>query len=222
VDFESSNAAKALVEKTNDFVERTFPSEIDSTVTGLLRLYSDMEEYIRDSLIQGFSSALVCIFLVFVVQMRSLMLGAIVMVANSAPIVVTLGIMGATGVRLDSMTAMVASIAIGLADDDSIHFVSRVRRRLDEGADVVTALRESLVEVGRALVYAGLALCAGFGVMLTSGFVGAVYFGLLTMLTIIIALAADLLLLPVMLRWYDSRRRTAPIPEPVAHEALGR
>jgi len=94
-----------------------------------------------------------------------------------------------------------------LADDDSIHFVSRVRYKLAEGLDIVVALRESLVEVGRALVYSALALCGGFAVMLTAGFVGAIYFGLLTMLTILIALVADLVLLPVMLRRYAPTSR---------------
>jgi predicted RND superfamily exporter protein len=123
------------------------------------------------------------------------------------PILITLGVMGMAGIRLDSMSVMVASIAIGLADDDSIHFVSRVRSKLAEGVDVVVALRDSLVEVGRALVYSAFALCGGFAVMLTASFVGAIYFGLLTMLTILIALVADLVLLPVMLRRYATSAR---------------
>jgi predicted RND superfamily exporter protein len=138
------------------------------------------------------------------------------MVANSMPIVITLGIMGLFGIHLDSMTAMVASVAIGLADDDSIHFISRVRMKLDSGIDVTTALRESVVEVGRALVYSCLALCTGFAVMLSASFLVAVYFGLLTMLTIAIALVADLVLLPVMLRYYESWRRGVGVVRPVA------
>jgi hypothetical protein len=207
VRLESSNASAALVTATQAWLTKNFPSDAETTVTGLLAMYADMENYIRDSLVQGFSSALACIFVVFCIQMRSLMLGSLVMIANSMSILVTLGVMGLFGIRLDSMTAMVASIAIGLADDDSIHFVSRVRLKLDRGIPAVTALRESLVEVGRALVYSSLALSAGFAVMLASGFVAAIYFGLLTMLTIAVSLVSDLVLLPVLLRWYDLRRR---------------
>jgi predicted RND superfamily exporter protein len=220
IDLESSNSAATLVAATTEYIRTEFPAGMRGTVTGLSVMYAVMEEYIRDSLVQGFSGALLCIFLVFCVQMRSVILGAIVMLANSMPIMITLGIMGAFGIRLDSMTAMVASVAIGLADDDSIHFVSRVRLKLDAGSDVVTALREAIVEVGRALVFSGLSLSAGFLVMLTSSFVGAIYFGLLTTLTIVIALLADLILLPVMLRWYDvHRRRPQPVPVP-AQQAL--
>ena len=125
-----------------------------------------MEEYIRDSLLTGFGSAFVGIFIVFCLQLRSVLLGTIVMIPHLMPIVITLGIMGLTGIRLDSTTAMVASVAIGLADDDSIHFVSRVGQKLKGGVDMVTPLREALVEVGRALFYTSIALCAGFGVML--------------------------------------------------------
>lgn len=204
VDLTTSNDAVALSRAVDRYLSTHLPSDVRGHVTGLMVLYATLDEYIRDSLLSGFGTALVAIFVVFCFQMRSVALGALVMVANTMPIVITLGFMGFAGIRLDSMTAMVASIAIGLADDDSIHFVSRVRSRMDEGANIVAALRDSLVEVGRALVYSCLALCSGFAVMLSAGFVGAMYFGLLTMMTILIAVAADLLLLPVLLRWYDS------------------
>ena len=205
VALDTSATAVELLEITQQYLAREFPDDVDAKVAGLIAMYAGMHEYIRDSLVQGFGSALVLIFLVFCVQMRSVALGAIVMLANSMPIVLTLGIMGATGIRLDSMTVMVASITIGLVDDDSIHFVSRVRSRLAAGAGIESALHDALVEVGRALVYTGLALCAGFAVMLSAGFMPAVYFGLLTMLTIVIALVSDLLFLPVLLRWHGGR-----------------
>lgn len=207
VDLTTSNDAVALAGALKHYLAEELPPDLTATVTGLTVVYANLEEYIRDSLLRGFSSALLSIFVVFCFQMGSIGLGAVVMFANTMPILITLGIMGLTGIRLDSMSVMVASIAIGLADDDSIHFVSRVRSKMAEGVDVVLALRESLVEVGRALVYAALALCGGFAVMLTAGFVGAIYFGLLTMLTILIALVSDLVLLPVMLRWYGAVRR---------------
>ena len=201
----SSNASVEVVKNTEKYLATAFPQGMSATVAGMSQLYANMEEYIRDSLLQGFGSAFVGIFIVFCLQLRSVLLGAIVMIPHLMPIVITLGIMGLAGIRLDSTTAMVASVAIGLADDDSIHFVSRVGQKLKTGVDMVTALREALVEVGRALFYTSIALCAGFGVMLTSSFTGAIYFGMLVMITMILALAADLLVLPVMLRWYNPK-----------------
>ena len=176
----------------------------DGRVTGMVRLYADMEESIRSSLVRGFSLALFLIFLVFCVQLRSVALGAIAMIPNVVPIVVSLGVMGYAGISLDSMTCMVASIAIGLAVDDSIHFVSRIRRRLEAGLPMRESLAEATVEVGRALVYTSITLCCGFGVMMIATFVGIFYFGLLCTLTVAVALVADLLLLPVVFRWYGA------------------
>jgi len=201
----SSNASVEVVKKTEKYLATAFPEGMTGTIAGMSLLYANMEEYIRDSLLKGFGSAFVGIFIVFCIQLRSVLLGTIVMIPHLMPIIMTLGIMGLTGIRLDSTTAMVASIAIGLADDDSIHFVSRVGQKLKAGVDMVTALREALVEVGRALFYTSIALSAGFGVMLTSSFTGAVYFGMLVMITMILALAADLLVLPVMLKWYNPK-----------------
>jgi len=199
----SSNEASALIAATERYIAEEFPDGVTGTVSGLAQLYTNMEEYIRSSLLRGFSAAMVAIFIVFCVQMRSIRLGAIAMIPNVTPLLMCLGVMGLMGINLDSMTCMVASIAIGLAVDDSIHFVTRVRSRLEQGSEMVDALREATVEVGRALIYTTLSLCAGFGVMMFGSFVGMIYFGLLCMLTIIFALIADLLLLPVVLRWYD-------------------
>jgi predicted RND superfamily exporter protein len=223
VNMTSSNDAVALGESIESYLAASMPRGIHGEVTGLMMLFANLEEYIRASLLQGFGGALVSIFVVFCFQMRSIGLGSVVMIANTMPILITLGVMGFTGIRLDSMTAMVASIAIGLADDDSIHFVSRVRLKLEQGFEIVAALRESLIEVGRALVYSGLALCGGFAVMLSASFVGAIYFGLLTMLTILIALVADLVLLPVMLQWYEAAGRSGlGFLRPPSREAMAK
>jgi predicted RND superfamily exporter protein len=169
-----------------------------------------MEEYIRSSMIQGFGSALAVIYVVFWLQLRSLGLAAIAMIPNVFPILMTLGFMGFAGIRLDSMTTMVASISIGLAVDDTIHFLDRVGVHTARGLPIAEALRDATLEVGRAVTFTLVALCAGFGVMLFSTFVGAVYFGLLSLLAIVFGRAADLLLLPVLLRWYGQRRTRTP------------
>lgn len=200
VTMESSTRAAQLVDKTNAYIAEHFPPDLAATVTGVALLYANMEDYIRLSLVKGFSIALVAIFVVFCLQMRSVVLGTIAMIPNVFPIVLCLGVMGVTGIHLDGMTAMVAAIAIGLAVDDTIHYVSRVRLYLDEGATMREALRDSTIHVGRALVYTSVTLIAGFGIMMVGSFAPTVNFGLLCALTIAGALTADLILLPVVLR----------------------
>ena len=212
----TSRAASDVVKRAEAYLAQHEPPGVTHEIAGLAFMYMNMEDYIRLSLIRSFSLAIVLIFVVFCLQMRSVLLGAIAMIPNIAPIIVCLGIMGFSGILLDSMTAMVASVAIGLAVDDSIHFVSRVRRRLDEGHDMRIALRSATVEVGRALVYTSVTLCGGFSIMMVAHFMGMVYFGMLCSITIVIALTADLLLLPVVLRWYGRRREpTAAAAAPV-------
>ncbi len=200
---DNSSEAYDVCERADAWIAENFvPLGITGEVTGLIRLYAEMEVYIRSSLVRGFSLALFLIFIVFCLQLRSVPLGAIAMIPNVVPILVSLGVMGYFGIALDSMTCMVASIAIGLAVDDSIHFVSRIRRRLDAGLPMRESLEEATIEVGRALVYTSITLCLGFGVMMIATFVGIFYFGLLCTLTVAVALVADLLLLPVVFRWY--------------------
>ena len=82
------------------------------------------------------------------------------------------------------------------------------------------ALRDTTIDIGRALVFTSLVLCAGFGVMLTSDFVGTVHFGLLCTITVAVALITDLLVLPVLLRWYDRARAPKQAPAIPADAAL--
>ncbi len=220
VDLNSSAAATRTVNATRQYIAENFPDSLDATVAGVALLYTNMEDYIRESLIRGFSLALIAIFAVLCIQLRSVTLGAIAMIPNLSPIIVCLGVMGFAGIHLDSMTTMVASISIGLAVDDSIHFLSRIRHHIDKGQEINAALHDSTIEIGRALVYTSICLCAGFGVMMAGSFVGMIYFGMLSMLTIAVALIADLLLLPVVLRWTRGAGGTAVVTEPAAGGAL--
>lgn len=222
---DNSTAAYEVCERADAWVAANLtPIGMSGQVTGLIRLFSQMEVYIRSSLIRGFSLALFLIFVVFCLQLRSVALGAIAMIPNIVPIFVSLGVMGYADISLDSMTCMVASIAIGLAVDDSIHFVSRIRRRLAAGLPMRQSLAEATVEVGRALVYTSITLCAGFGVMMIATFIGIFYFGLLCTLTVAVALIADLMLLPVVFRWYgglDGRSETIAAPQELPDVAQG-
>lgn len=203
---ESSATATRVIKATNAYLHSHLPPGVTGQASGVALLYANMEMYIMRSLTRGFTIALIAIFIVFCIQLRSVALGAIAMIPNIFPIVVCLGVMGAAGINLDGMTALVASIAIGLAVDDTIHYVTRVRMHLNAGDEMLTALRESTIEMGRAIVYTSVTLGCGFGVMMLAHFKGMVYFGLLATITIVFALLADLLLLPVVLRWRRQRQ----------------
>ena len=107
--------------------------------------------------------------------------------------------MGWTGIPLDAFTLLVGSIAIGLAVDDTIHFMHNFRRYFDETGDVAHSIRETLRSTGQALLYTSLVLSAAFFIYMFASMDNLFYFGFLTGFTIILAFLADLILAPALL-----------------------
>ena len=121
------------------------------------------------------------------------------MIPNLAPILLMLGLMGWAGIPLDTFTLMVGSIAIGLAVDDTIHFLHNFRRYYARSGDVPGAVRETLASTGQALLFTSLVLSSGFFLYMLASMNNLFYFGLLTGFTIIAAFLADLILAPALL-----------------------
>ena len=140
------------------------------------------------------------------------------MVPNLFPIVIVLGIMGYAGVTLNVGTAMIGSICIGIAVDDTIHFMSRYRLRLAESRDVRQAVHATMLEVGRPIVATSVALAIGFAALFLSGFQPNREFGVLSAVTISVALVGDLVLLPACLHIFRPRF-PAPAPRPTGGDA---
>lgn len=189
------------------------PPSADVTYTGTAVLWAHMEDYIRESLLVGMSLALVSIYVLLSLQARSFLLGAIAMVPNVVPIVVGLGFMGVTNIALDASTVLSAPIMLGLAVDNTIHFIVHTREQLDRGTGLNLALWRTTVQIGRALIFTTIVLAASFVAMLFGAFTGVIHFALLCLVTLAVALPADLLLLPSLLRVYARWRH----PEWLTH-----
>ncbi|MCW8880865.1 MAG: RND transporter, partial [Sedimenticola sp.] len=143
--------------------------------------------------------ALGLIFLLMLIQWRSIGSALLCMVPNISPILIIFIIMGFFGLWLDMATAMIASVAVGIAVDDTIHvyhgFIGRVRR----GISPVVALVKTYRQAGRAVMTTTLILSAQFLILTLSQFVPTIHFGLLTSIGLVSALVFDLLLLPALL-----------------------
>ena len=125
--------------------------------------------------------------------------GAAAMVPNLAPIIVTLGFMGWTGIPLDLFTLLIGSIAIGLAVDDTIHFMHNFRKLYEATGDVRHAVRETLRTTGHALLVTSIVLSLAFFVYMFASLQNLVLFGLLTGFTIITAFVADVTVSPALM-----------------------
>ncbi len=201
------------LESLDEVVHELFaPHGVRATATGLTKLVRNMERFLLRSQVSSLGTAFVTVLLLIVVALRSLRLGMLAMVPNMVPIVVVLGLMGWTGIPLDPGTAMTAAVAIGLVVDDTVHFLHHLRERLDAGDDIPTATELTLVRAGRAAAMAAVILTAAFLVQTTASFKPNIYFGLLSGVTVLLAAAAELVLLPACLAAVPERwiRKKSP------------
>lgn len=181
----------------------------DLEVTGLMSIMSRTFKAVMYSMAWSYALAFLVITPLMVLLIGSLRLGLLSMVPNIAPILVTLGVMGWLGLPIDFFTLMIGSIAIGLAVDDTIHFMDNFRRSFSRSGDVLGAVRETLGTTGQAMLFTSLVLAAGFAVFAFAGLTVLARFGLLTGLTILVAFLADLLLSPALMALAVGRKRGA-------------
>lgn len=172
---------------------------LEASYTGRPYLTGNMVDSLVEGMVRSFSFAFVVIFVVMILVFRSLRLGFISMVANVTPALMTFGIMGWFDIPLNMFTAMVPSVAIGIAVDDTIHLMWRVRKEMGVDGNHKEAILRSLRSVGKPIVTTTILLCVGFSVFYFSGLTLLTQFGLLTLLTVFNALITDLFLAPAML-----------------------
>ena len=193
----------------NDIKSR-FQSEFDGkqlpggekmqvTVTGIMSLFGRIIHAAIYSAAQSYGIALVVITFLMVVLIGDLRLGFISMVPNLAPICTVLGFMGWMSIQLDMFTMLIASIAIGLAVDDTIHFMYNFKRYYEKTSDVGEAVRRTLHTAGRAMMTTSVVLSIGFFIFMFASMGNLFYFGLLTGIAIILALLSDLFLAPALM-----------------------
>ena len=107
--------------------------------------------------------------------------------------------MGFAGIPLDMMTITIAAISIGIGVDDAIHYLHRFNEEYRNAADIRTAVERAHQTIGRAMYFTSMIIVVGFSILAFSNFLPTVYFGLLTALAMLLALIANLTLLPALL-----------------------
>lgn len=167
-----------------------------------------LDSFIRD-LFVSLMFAMAIIFGMMTIVFRSLKIGLISILPNVIPLVLTFGYMGLAGIDLNTTTIIIFAISLGLAVDDTIHFLARFREELAAHPDDVrTAVLDAYNGAGRAIVITSVMLLIGLAVLLASNFVPTRQFGKLTAITIFGAILGDLFVLPPIL--YLIFRRQKP------------
>ncbi len=169
-------------------------------LTGAAEMIDNNNTYLVKNMLQGFAFSIVLIALLTFFIHRSWRWVLVFLVPNVLPLLLIAGIMAWLGIELKATTAMIFSIAFGIATDDTIHFISRIKIELQMGKNLKEALKITYLQTGRAVLITSLIITAGFACMLFSDFKSNFYFGLLISITMVIAVVCDLLLLPILIK----------------------
>lgn len=178
-------------------------------LTGMFVLYNNVLQSLFKSQIMTIGVVFLVIMGMFLIQFRSPRLAIISIIPNLISAGVVLGLMGLLKIPLDIMTITIAAITIGIAVDDTIHYVHRYNEEFAVDRDPLAAMKRSHDSVGRAMYYTSVTIIAGFSILALSSFHPTIYFGLFTGLAMLVAMFANLTLLALLLILWRPR---APKP----------
>ena len=203
-----------LMESVKSDVEAVFdPEKYDVAVTGTTQIFIKSNEALIENLLRSLLLAFFIIAIIMGWLFRSGKMIAISLVPNLLPLLMVAGIMGFTGIALKPSTALVFGVAFGIAVDDSIHFLARYRLARKLGDTVSIAITNSFQDTGVSMIYTSIILFFGFVCFTASDFGGTQALGLLTSMTLGIAMFSNLLLLPALLLTFDRDAKHYPEDE---------
>ena len=190
-----------LINDINSFLLNEFDNLEEFKVNGLLVLYNNMLKSLFSSQIKSLGFVILAIFIMFVILFRSLKLSIIGIIPNIFASTFILGLIGLLKIPLDIMTITIAAISIGIAVDNTIHYIYRYKENLKLGRNHSEMIEKTHLTVGNAVLITSIAITAGFLTLCLSNFVPTVYFGLFTSLAMIFAMIGVLITLPSILKY---------------------
>ncbi|MCC6371968.1 MAG: MMPL family transporter [Bacteroidia bacterium] len=182
------------------FIDKNFDKNLFAfEITGAAHLMDRNNEYMVSNMMQGFLFSIIVIGILTFFLHRSWRMVLVFILPNVIPLIIIGGIMGFMGIELKAATSLVFSIAFGIATDDTIHFISRLKIELAYGKSLLYAFKRTYFETGKPIIMTTFILLGGFLSLTLSDFESTFYFGFLICITVIIAVLADIFLLPVLL-----------------------
>jgi predicted RND superfamily exporter protein len=198
VSYEDGLGYLEFVRKLEQGADEIIGDRADVEATGLVKLWVRSIYAMTSSTARSYFIALLVIVPLMLLLVGSVRLGLLSLIPNFAPILMGMGIMYWLEIPFDMFTMMVGSIAIGMAVDDTIHFMLGFRRYYERGMSAPRAVHETLLTTGRALLVSSLALSSGFFVQLFGTMISVRNTGFITGFIIIAALLADITLSPAL------------------------
>jgi predicted RND superfamily exporter protein len=196
----STVAVRDLIGRTKRWLRHNVSAEVSGEATGATVMFSHISQRNINSMLTGNALALLLIAAIIMLALRSVSIGGLSLLPNAVPMLVTFGAWALIVGQVGMAAATVTATSLGVVVDDTVHFLAKyMRARRERGLDRPEAIRYAFTMVGRAVVSTTVILAFGFGVLALSSFRVNEQMGLLTALTILIALPVDFLLLPSLL-----------------------
>ena len=184
------------------YINENFNSDAyQVSISGILILYNNMLQSLFDSQIKSLLIVMVGIFFMLSVLFRSLQIALVTIIPNIIACFTILGTMGLLNIPLDLMTITIASITIGIAVDNCIHYVYRYKEYYNQTKNHLETIALCQNTVGRAIQNTSFTIIAGFSILIFSNFYPTIYFGIFTAMAMFIALLGSLTLLPTLLKY---------------------
>ncbi len=177
----------------------TFGDAVSLNVTGLGIVIAASSHLLIQGQVKSLAVSIVLIFAVMMMLFVSARVGLVAVAPNLFPIVVNFGLMGLLNIPLSVATSLIASVAIGLAVDDTIHYLVRYNAEFKKDLNKDRAMRDTLLNVGRPIIFTSLAIGVGFSVLIFSHFQPTAIFGFFMVMTMISAWIGDIFLLPALM-----------------------
>jgi predicted RND superfamily exporter protein len=189
----------AFVEKVETFAKERFPQDVRVRVTGTAVLLAKSADDLANGQIEGIWQELLVLLTLLSLMFMSVRIGFLALIPNVVPTIALFGIMGWFGIPLNISTSMIAAIAIGIAIDDTIHLLSTFNEGLRITGSQEQAIVRAMASAGKSAFFISIALSAGFFIVCLSSFQPVMHFGLLSGVTMGIALIVELFLTPALL-----------------------
>ncbi len=199
--FASSNTkdTKLFLDTLNQYIKSHQKKGIQMEVCGMPNVYQQMDKSLLNSQLSSLIIAIVLVLLLVSISLKSLKLGIYGIIPILATVLAVFGFMGFTGIALDVATVSVASVALGIGIDYSIHTITAFNHYIKKTKDINSALESTILTTGKSILINAISVAIGFSVLLISQLIPMQYFGLLIALSMLFSSAGALTLLPVLL-----------------------
>ena len=181
------------------------PKPLGGYATGIVLQMADAQLTLIETQVRSFGLAFCSIFLCILIGLRSWRMTLVSFLPNIMPILATFGVMALFRVTLNPATVMVASVALGIAVDNAIHMLNCYQRTRREGAHAIRAVQAAVAKVGPAIAITTVTACIGFFALARSAFIPIRYVGILAGIAMLVALMANIFLVPTILTLRSGR-----------------